>query len=106
MTINSLTRRAGAALILLLGAGLLLAAESLSMGTVEHAALDDGTITISGKIYNYSDGITQVFLDAKPLAAHHLDVGIVVRYSIDGDGMLLRIEVLGPAEKLRLLNQH
>lgn len=85
---------------------LAVAAENPVRGTIENLDQDNGSITISGVTLGYSDEITQVFLEDQQMESQNLDTGMVVSYISNANGMLVRINLLGPAEKLMLLNQH
>lgn len=74
-------------------------------GTIEVLQQDSGYVEISGRRYSVVDGRTRVFAEQRVLRLHQLDNGMVVSYTTDGDGTLLRIDVLGPADKLRELER-
>lgn len=50
---------------------------------------------ISGTLYNYDNEITRFTLRGNPIADADLELGMVVRFSIQ-DGILQQVEVLGP----------
>lgn len=54
-----------------------------------------GEIVISGTLYNYDNEITRFTLRGNPIADADLELGMVVRFSIQ-DGILQQVEVLGP----------
>lgn len=74
-------------------------------GTVEALQQDAGYIQISGQRYAVEDGLTTVYVEQRELRLHDLDSGMVVAFSTDGSGTLLRLEILGPAEKIRELER-
>jgi len=78
---------------------------SRQTGTIEVLQQDAGYVEISGQRYTVDEDRTQVFVDQKVLRLHQLDNGMVVSYSTDADGTLLRIDILGPADKLRELER-
>ena len=82
------------------------AADGAARGTIESLDQDNGYITISGKRLGYSDDITQVFLEDKQIGSQKLDAGMVVNYTVDSNGIIVRIDLLGPAEKLQMLDRH
>ena len=90
------------ALILLLSSALH-ATQNTQLGTIEKLNQDNGFITISGIRRKYSDRTTQIFLRGKHLGAEVLNVGMIVRYSLDSSATLSKIELLGPVHQLRLL---
>lgn len=76
------------------------------IGTIEKLAQDDGYLSISGQNYSYDAEVTQVYLDDEPLDSGFLDTGMSIRFALNSAGVLLRIDVLGPFSKTRLLQQH
>lgn len=75
-------------------------------GTVESLAQDDGRIVISGRSFGYDDGSTEVYLQGERVSASSLDEGMVVRFTVNSQGTLLRVDILGPFNQTRLLEQH
>jgi len=82
------------------------AAEGPGTGVIEALQQDEGYLVVSGRRLPFNDEYTRVLHDGRPLAAHYLVRGMVIRYRLGGDGTLQRIEVLGPAELLRALERH
>ena len=74
-------------------------------GTIQLEAQDDGYITISSRNYGYDNEITQVILNGQEIGSNALDEGLVVRYTLNGDGVLTRIEILGPMNMIRALEE-
>lgn len=81
-------------------------AQDAPTGTIETLAQDDGYITISGRRLRFSDSVTQIFWEARQLGPEKLDQGMVVRYTLDAAGILLRVDILGPATKLQELDRN
>lgn len=77
---------------------------STQTGTIQQESQDDGYLVISGQRYGYSDALTTIFLNGEQVDAEVLDEGLVVRYTLNRDGMLVRIELLGPANLLPALD--
>lgn len=75
-------------------------------GTIQGLRQDEGFITVSGRQVGFSHGETEVFLNGVLMKASVLDEGMVIRYTINAEGVITKIEILGPLDKLRLLNQH
>lgn len=99
--------RAGLFLLLLwLQGTALAAAQDIQQGTIEHLDQDNGSLTISGQVLPFSDAVTQVFLEERQIPASRIDLGMVVRSTLDASGTLLRIELIGPHEMLMELQQH
>jgi hypothetical protein len=100
-------RRLMGGLWLILASGVLVAqTPDVQMGTVEKLDQDNGSLTISGKLLPYSDAVTEVYLEGQRIGAEKIDLGMVVRYTLDTTGTLLRVELIGPSDKLAELQQH
>ncbi len=101
-------KRAGLFLLLFWLQGLpgMITAQEIHQGTIEALDQDNGSLTISGQVLPFSDAVTQVFLEQRQIPASRIDLGMVVRYTLDASGTLLRIELIGPHERLMELQQH
>jgi hypothetical protein len=86
--------------------GLVAQTPEVQMGTVEKLDQDNGSLTISGQLLPYSDAITEVYLEGLRIGAEKIDLGMVVRYTLNASGTLLRVELIGPSDKLMELQQH
>ncbi len=73
------------------------------VGTVGSQELEEGFLTISGRQYGFDYEFSKVFLGDEEVGAAFLDTGMVVRFTVDSRSTLLRIEILGPFEQIRLL---
>lgn len=78
-----------------------LSSANTQTGTIQVEAQDDGYLTISGQNYTFSNELSLVFLDGDQVGDHILDEGLVVRYTLNNDGVLTRIEILGPRELIQ-----
>lgn len=74
-------------------------------GTIEDMRQSDGFLTISGRNYDYHNDVTQVFYDGEQVATNFLNVGLVVRFVLNREGVLSRIEVLGPVNLIEALEE-
>jgi hypothetical protein len=81
-------------------------AQEVLMGTIEKLDQDNGSLTISGQVLPFSDAITQVYLEDRLISPGKIDLGMVVRYTLDASGTLLRIELIGPSDKLTELQRN
>lgn len=81
-------------------------AQSRQTGTIDLLQQDAGYVEISGQRYGVEQGRTRVFVEDRELRLHDMDQGMVVAFTTDGDGTLLRIEILGPAERIRDLDRN
>jgi len=76
---------------------------STQIGTIQVEAQDDGFLTISGQNFGFSSELSLVFLNGKQVGDETLDEGLAVRYILNGDGILTRIEILGPINLIQSL---
>lgn len=81
-------------------------AQNEQTGTIEALDQDNGFVTISGTKFGFSDSVTQVYLGDSLIGPQKMDVGMVVRYTIDANRTLLRVELIGPSAMLRMLEQN
>ena len=81
-------------------------AQSEQTGSIEGLDQDNGYVTISGARYGFSDRVTQVYLKDQLIGAEKMDIGMVVRFTLDASGTLVRVELIGPDAMLRVLEQN
>lgn len=81
-------------------------AVSTLVGTIEAKAEDDGYLTISGTNYSFDSEVTEVYLRDSLVRASAINEGMSVRFSLDARGTLIRIDILGPFNQIRLRDQH
>jgi hypothetical protein len=72
-------------------------------GTIEGMHQSDDYLTISGRNYGFHNDVTHVFYDGEEVATNFLNEGLVVRFVVNRDGVLARIEVLGPLNLIKAL---
>ena len=82
-----------------------LSSTNTQTGTIQVEAQDDGFLTISGQNYTFSSELSLVFLNGEQVGDQVLDEGLVVRYTLNGDGVLTRIEILGPINLIQSLEE-
>lgn len=75
-------------------------------GTIQAESQDEGFLVISGQRYGYDNRLTLVFLNNEQVETDILDEGLVVRYTTDGNGVLIRIDVLGPANLIQSIDDN
>lgn len=97
---------AGLVAMLLLSLATIVLAQDGQTGTIEQVDQDNGAITISGRVLVFSESTTEIYLGERRLSPVSIDQGMVVRYTLDDKGVLLRIELLGPGDLLRALDEH
>ena len=78
----------------------------IQSGTIDKTREDDGYITISGWDYGFSDEITKVFYSGDELGVEVLAAGLIVRYSVDQNNMLLALDIIGPQDVIASLNKN
>lgn len=105
---NSSAVARGLALVLMLAsfsvsAQGVLSSTNTQTGTIQVEAQDDGYLTISGQNYTFSSELSLVFLNGEEVGDQALDEGLVVRYTLNRDGVLTRIEILGPINLIQSL---
>jgi hypothetical protein len=92
--------------VLLISLTTVVLAQGGQTGTVEQVDQDNGSLTISGRMLVFSESLTEIYLGERRLSAVNIDPGMVVRYTLNETGVLLRIELIGPSEMLRALDAH
>ncbi len=75
---------------------------SIYSGTIEKTREDDGYITISGRDYGFTDQLTRVFFNGETIGIEILHSGLVVRYTLNGENMLLTIDIVGPLNAIQI----
>ena len=63
------------------------------------------TLVISGTLYSYDSEVTEFSMRGEEITDGDLEVGMVVRFSIDDD-ILQRVEVLGPNNLVEGFDSH
>lgn len=94
------------ALLLFVSSGWSALAQEAQTGTIEQLDQDNGSITISGKTLVFSELDTQIFLGERLISSANIDPGMVVRYTLDESGKVLRIELMGPSDLLSKIDRH
>jgi hypothetical protein len=93
--------------LLTLGSTTAFSAEQVARGTIQAILEEEGGRTvISGQNFTMVPGVTQVILNGEVIDSAYLDQGIVVRYTVNELGVLLRIEIIGPADFIRNFYNH
>lgn len=77
-----------------------------AIGVIEALRQDDGYITISGRNWGYDGEVSEIYLQNEIVDAAILDEGMSVRFTVNAQGIILRLEILGPFSELRLLDQN
>lgn len=71
------------------------------VGTIQSLDFDTNILTISAQDYGYDESMFQVFYDGNVVPHTILDEGLVVRFYVDSNKMITRMELLGPIDKIR-----
>lgn len=74
-------------------------------GTLEGMYQADRYLTISGRDYGFRNGVTEIFYDGNKVRSNFLNIGLVVRFVVNRDGVLSRIEILGPVNLIEALEE-
>jgi hypothetical protein len=74
-------------------------------GTIQDMQRSDGFFTISNRNYGFDEELTRVFYDGEEVGPDFLNEDIVVRFVVNRDGLMIRIEVLGPIERIQALEE-
>lgn len=96
-------------LLAVLGCTSVISAQSVLVGartgTLEDMNQAEGYFTISGRNYNYDNDVTVVFYDGEQVRTQFLNEGLVLRFVVTRDGILGRIEILGPVNLIEALEE-
>lgn len=76
------------------------------IGTVQENREDEGYVLISGRNYNFDHEITRVFLSGERVDSTLLNEGVVVRFTVNRQGILERMEIIGPASRFSNLEEN
>jgi hypothetical protein len=71
------------------------------VGTIGLLDLDEYKVTISGRQYGYDESMFKVFYDGEEMPYTILDEGLVVRFYINTNDVVTRLELLGPIDRIR-----
>lgn len=83
------------------------AAEQSFIGTIQDLPpSEDNFVIISGRQWVLNTGDTQVFLNGRRIDESFISVGMVVRCTVDARGVIQRMEILGPVDKVRELTNN
>ena len=72
-------------------------------GTIEGLHQSDDYLTISGRDYGFHNDVSLIFYDGEEVDTDFLNEGLVVRFVVNRDGVLARIEILGPLNLIEAL---
>ena len=92
-----------ALLLLCMAASAQRVTSAAQVGTVQVQDSEGGKITISGRIYGYDYELIKIFLDGEEVEPPILNVGMIVRYTLNASGTVIRLEIIGPADKIENL---
>ena len=70
-------------------------------GTIHAVAQDDGYVTISGRNYNFDHAITKIYIADEEVKSTLLFEGMVVRFTVNRENVVNRIDIIGPASKIK-----
>ena len=84
----------------------LLAAEMPAVGTIQSLQQDGGIIRISGRNFNYSDEFVKIRFGDVDVEPQTLTEGMIVRYTLNSQGYLENIDIVGPSRLTALINEN
>jgi hypothetical protein len=71
------------------------------VGTIQLLDQDNQSVTIANNSYGYDESLFRVYYDGNEVPFSILNKGLVVRFNIDREGFVTRMELLGPNDKIR-----
>lgn len=74
-------------------------------GKLEEIHESDNFMTISGRNYDFHNDTIEVYYEGKRVRTHFLNEGLVLRFVLDKDGVLAKIEILGPVDLIVALEE-
>lgn len=74
------------------------------LGTIDAVMQDDGYIVIDDNTFDLKGGEVSVSYRGREVRLSFLSPGITIRYTTDSDGVITRIELIGPANVLEQLD--
>lgn len=74
-------------------------------GTIQGMHQGDGYLTISGNDYDFHNDVSIVYYNGEEVGDRFLNEGLVVRFVLNNNNMLSRIEVLGPLDLIEALEE-
>ena len=74
-------------------------------GKLEEIHESDNFMTISGRNYDFHNDTIEVYYEGKRVRTHFLNEGLVLRFVLDTDGVLAKIEILGPVDLIVALEE-
>ena len=73
------------------------------IGTIQDMQRSEGIFVISNRNYGFDEELTRVFYDGGEVGPDFLNEGLVVRFVVSRNGLIVRIEVLGPVANIMAL---
>ena len=71
------------------------------VGTIQLLDHENQSVTISGRQYVYDESMFQVFYDGNEVPHTILDEGLVIRFYVNAQLTVTRMELLGPIDRIR-----
>lgn len=76
------------------------------VGTIQTLDQGAGLVVISGQRYGYDDQVLSVYYDGDEVDSIILDLGLVVRFMVNADQVVVQMELLGPNDKIEAFFEH
>lgn len=76
------------------------------VGTIQLLQQDEGIVTISSQNYGYREELLTVYYDGSDVDSSILDEGLVVRFWLNNDRVIVRMDLLGPSDRIQSFFEH
>ena len=81
-------------------------AQSSALGRIDEISHDAGRVVIDGNEFTFQGDQIEIVLRGQPQRLVALQVGFYVRYTTDANGGIVRVELIGPPQRVNeLLNR-
>lgn len=92
--------------ILVAQQNVVIASGATQVGTIQALDQGAGLVVISGQRYGYDDQFLSVYYDGDEVDSIILDQGLVVRFMVNAEQVVIQMELLGPNDKIQAFFEH
>lgn len=92
--------------ILVAQQNVVIARGATQVGTIQTLDQGAGLVVISGQRYGYDDQVLSVYYDGNEVDSVILDQGLVVRFMVNAEQVVIQMELLGPNDKIQAFFEH
>lgn len=92
--------------VLLAQQNVIISRGATQVGTIQTLDQGAGLVVISGQRYGYDDQVLSVFYDGDEVDSIILDQGLVVRFIVNAEQVVIQMELLGPNDKIQAFFEH